>query len=834
MIQTTQDPKTTSRQFIQREFNIGISLMKRNQFLDASDRFISVLTQNAAMLPDILIPLYKQLNAHSQNLHLRILISKLYMFGNRYKDAVQELEECIEIDPKFTQSYFLLSKIYSKGVEKPLIQALFETAFENGIFDSAILDLLPNIYLESQKTEKSIALYKKLIEINPNSIHYYKMLGELYSKNNDVTLAAKTYKTASELSPKSTPEFAKLCECLIEKAPINKEVRHVLIDLHLKSFNPIRATEHIEALQKMDPSETEPGIKLLKRCLNLYPNTDVALVGLSQSLAAVQEFSESIDYLNQYKALPKSDTAIIQACLKDILTKYPTQVLALNFMIKETLEQNDYETALDYCRQLIYSDVTEHPKIVQVLKTIQEKVPSTFYETELYLAQFYAKTRQHAACETVCTSLFESKYDLESREILFASTTQAHGLRLSQKILHEALPHHPFSNSLHEKIETTYYQILTQALESKTIELTEKHTPKSLKSTSSESQKSIEHPQSKIMFEKGLILLRKGDIIPAIETFQEITAPKPLQTNATILTSRCFLELGRFDLGQKHLESLLSKLGSAQVETTNKIRYLLSINLIHFGKISEAVQLLEQIVVTDIKFPNIQSILTTYKKRRFKDMRGLALSGVFHQNQLHPSVVPNTEKLKNAKEAQTISFAHPHNNQGVHYLITRSLQAAQDEFNLALQMDPQFTVSYCNLALVHIEQNDVLKAKKCLDTAREINPEFELIDHHLGLLELKCNQPEKAIPHFQNCLKKNPDNFYAMLNLSDLYRKLGNLKKSYEHLLNANQHHHLSYLIHRRALYLTLGSLSIQDWICSKNSDFFDLISPLLTDETCD
>ena len=149
--------------------------MKRSQYHEVLDRFKKTMHDIENGLPDILIQMYKQL-MRKDDLNLRLMIAELYIVSKHYKDAVTEIEDIFELNPNFTQIYFLLSKIYSKNGQKHRIQNIFEQAFDQDIHDQAILDLLPTIYLEAGNTEKSIDLFSKLISINPRQIHYLKTL----------------------------------------------------------------------------------------------------------------------------------------------------------------------------------------------------------------------------------------------------------------------------------------------------------------------------------------------------------------------------------------------------------------------------------------------------------------------------------------------------------------------------------------------------------------------------------------------------------------------------------------------------------------------------------
>src|SRR5690606_30205211 len=103
-------------------------MVKRSQYMEASDRFKRVLGLTPLKRPDVFTQLYKRLNIQFENMNLRILIADLHIASADYQSAFFELEDAIEMDPLFTQSYFLLSKIYRHCEEKKEIEALFEGA----------------------------------------------------------------------------------------------------------------------------------------------------------------------------------------------------------------------------------------------------------------------------------------------------------------------------------------------------------------------------------------------------------------------------------------------------------------------------------------------------------------------------------------------------------------------------------------------------------------------------------------------------------------------------------------------------------------------------------
>lgn len=68
-------------------------------------------------------------------------------------------------------------------------------------------------------------------------------------------------------------------------------------------------------------------------------------------------------------------------------------------------------------------------------------------------------------------------------------------------------------------------------------------------------------------------------------------------------------------------------------------------------------------------------------------------------------------------------IAIAHQNMGVVHAQNSNLDEARQEFDRALEMDPEYAIAYFNLAVVYKKLNNIDKAKECYQKAKELGYE---------------------------------------------------------------------------------------------------------------
>lgn len=721
-------------------FTTGVVLAKQENFAGSLEKFKDLLALQPRCILDILISLYRQLALEEHNLALRTLIAELCILGKLYANALEEVEALFELSPAYPPLYSLVGKLYKKKQGHPILKQILETAFQQGISDSTILDLLPGLYLEEKNIQKSILIFEKLVEERTESLHYAKTLVGLYEEAGQFEQAMKLYENLVEKSPTCVNEAVEFSEKLIRYSPNSFFLRKVGIKLNMKACNPMQAIAHMHFLLSEDPAYSEEAIQTYKHILDLYPDTPDVLIELAQVLIQVERYSEAVTCLRhvfENEAYP-CDTILVHLDL--ILSKYPQQAMALQLLMETTYKLGRYIETLGYIDILIGLDI-EDPFIVPILSTLISKVPSLNEQARHYLQRYYFSQKQYALCleegKQLSTqnpaSLILSATALEKTGALFEGIL----------LLREHLPRHPFDKPLHQALQTL---------------------------VSTEAQ----------LMNTGQGFLKEGQLEIASQHFQKVSQDSPEFMAAQLWLNRCFVEMGRLDLAIQQLLPQLDHL-PPQNEEAHYARYLVGVQLIQAGQVVEGLTHLERILQYNIQFPFVQTILSQYQKESVYDFRGKVLSACFDQPGGHCRLITvrNREGGKYTG-AQTISFAQSHNNQGVDYALKGHFKSAKEAFQVALELD-SLTATYCNLAMVSMSVGEFDQAAVFLDQAEKQHDKLDVIFLNRALLALNQQDFSSALTHCKSARALNPDNPFIKLTLGDCYFQKNQLKEAFSY-----------------------------------------------------
>jgi tetratricopeptide (TPR) repeat protein len=790
----------------EKELKVGVILMKRTQYSESLTTFLKITHDNPKHIFDTLIPIYNHLLLHFNNNHLRIMITELYLSQKYDDDAISELEDAFRINPHFSQIYLILAKIYNKTIYKKRIKSLFESAIDQNIYDSSIIDLLPKLYFEEKNTTKNIQLFEKLIAYTPQKLHYYKIVAELYKSVQQYDKASQIITQMATLSPTLASDAAKFCNTMTRLCPMNFSLRQTLITLLWKACEPEKAHTQIQELCRIDTSYIPIAIKNYKHALLTFPHDKDLSIGIATLLIETQDYSESITYIQDVYQFHPDNTTPLLSLLHTILDRYPTQVCAIKLCITLYLNQEKTEKCLTFIEQLINANSPEYEFIKTQLIQITKEFPTFTNRCKLLHAQLKIATAHHKNSLPLLTVLKTTEFNIQATSLEIQVYIKLDDLRTAQRLALDALKKYPEQQEFHTLLATLQKQLITKKLN--TIPIT----------------------SEKDHFEIGLLLLRKSTLYPALEKFQNISTDSEFNLKSHVLISRCFLELGKYNNATNYISRCLDQLSSTDKEQRCQLLFFNALINIQSGNYKNAVSTMESILSININYPHITTLLKQYKSIHLIGFRGLALSLVkthLTTPSWHIMAIPNPEELNtNYTDKTHISFALPHNNQGALYLIEDNFSAAKAEFKLAQSMDPSLTISYTNLAIIYLLEKKYDQSLKQLDKAHELNPTLTLINQLKGLTYQEMNQPNLAIQQFQKALHLTPQNFIALINLGDLYFQSGRLKLAFSIWKKTMESPLYFYLLQRRLLYLKTGSIHLTEWICPIKAYANDLLGP--------
>ncbi len=756
------------------EFLAGIDCAANLDTHGASDKLRRLIHQNPHLLPCIVTPLTRLCIQSDAPEKLQLLIAELFMMSGWYTEAIQELSDILDANPSHSMAYQLLSKIWSRAPQHTEIEALFENALTTGHFDSAILDVLPKMYLGKANLEKSIQLYHQLIQRDPSAIHLRLTLGNLYTKANRIDDAVATFEGILQESPLHAADVANRLDELISTSPDSEALRRALFKLHAKLCNLSQAGAHFETLLTQFPESVIDLIALLRDILPHYPNTPDVQLMLARAYAAAHEYSQAITALHQVAELGDLDQIKqVKTIALDILDRYPNQVYAMQLLVDIGISQKNGHDAIHHLRVLIQYVCQDDIWLNERFKLITEIAPNLSDDCRLLSALRFAHQKRFDQAIVEAQFLIGTSKSVDA-QLLVANAYELKGdLVQSDATLRAALTTHPHHPDIHAQLVHLKERWLEGAIA---------HGSASPTATSP--------------LQLGAYYLAQGAFYPAMTHLQHVLPGSDQYLNAQLLISRCFLELGRFDQALTHLGRMIETLHLDR-ETAINVRYLAGTNYFFQGDLDRCIDTLESILQFDITFANVNRLVQTLRSESTIPYRVKATSGIYHGKQLIVLSVKNPESTGN----QPLSFAHPHNNAGVEYMFKHQYKTAEDEFKLALQMDPHLPVVYCNFTLLKLAQSQIDDAMELIASAKKVIKNHELLHGAMGLVLMHQNRWQDALREFEAAYTIRADNYATLINLGDCHYKLNHLEAATEFWNLAMAHHPVSHLIQRRVGY---------------------------------
>jgi len=757
------------------DFIAGLDAAAKGDIQTASEKLRFLVHTAPHILPAIVTPLLQLTTQSDTAKAIQLLVADLFAICGWYTEAIQELEDILDHNPDETAAYQLLGKIWSRAPRHVEIESIFESAIEKDVFDSAILDILPKMYLGQFEYEKSVGLYTKLVEREPDALHYQIALANLLGKCRRFDDAIATYEIIVTKSPLHAQDVTIRLEELVSMAPDNRRLRETLFRTYCKVCKPDSAAFHLGALLDWHPSESPLVVQLLMEGKELFPDSAPIYLTLSRALVLSQQYSEAVGYLNHLFTHPEKEFLFeINEITTHILSLYPAQVFAMQLLSDISIFQCMPQKALDYLEKMIQYDLQETDPIEQRLVEIAKSFPDTTDRCHYIRSKLLLQHRQLDQAIVECQMLNGTEWSIPAQQLTATAYEFKLDFEKSESTLYAALMASPYNADLHAQM-------------------------KGLKQRFTEHLIADRSKDQEPTLNLGISYFIQGDYYLALEQLQKIRSTDSDYLPAQLMISRCFLDLGRYDQSLNHLNRLISPDGSIPTAISNQARYLASTNYLSLGDINRSIESLESILEFDITFGEIQPVLKLLKQESVIAYRVKAVSGYYNSSQqLVITSVRNPELSAN----QTMSFAHPHNNAGVDYLFKHQLKAAEDEFKLALQMDPNLTVIYCNFALLKLIQRLTDDALALIKTAEGLNPHYDLNHLVRGLIATGENRLNEAEQQFQSAYALRADSYITRLNLGDTYYHQHDLEPALDFWKNAAELAPIPHLIQRRMGYL--------------------------------
>jgi tetratricopeptide (TPR) repeat protein len=279
----------------------------------------------------------------------------------------------------------------------------------------------------------------------------------------------------------------------------------------------------------------------------------------------------------------------------------------------------------------------------------------------------------------------------------------------------------------------------------------------------------------------GGALYRLNRYTEAVDAFR-----KGLDLSPQSGTAWGFLGLSEYELG--HIEKALAAIGKGEQFGLGSnagfeaaVRHRAAMILIHSSLFDQAMAQLQPLAKhQENSAPVVQAvglcalaIATEPSKlpedrRKVVDMAGKAMWAA------------TSQRPKDAEEGfQQLLAAYP-NEPGVHYafglyLMDTDQHAALAQFQKELSTNPSHWPALLVTAFLETRQGTPEVAMQLAERARKLAPSsyFWLCDAEMGRALLAKDEPEKAVPFFEESVKLQPDNAQTHYYLEQAYRRVG-------------------------------------------------------------
>ncbi|WP_426481293.1 tetratricopeptide repeat protein [Chryseobacterium sp. R2ACT005] len=126
---------------------------------------------------------------------------------------------------------------------------------------------------------------------------------------------------------------------------------------------------------------------------------------------------------------------------------------------------------------------------------------------------------------------------------------------------------------------------------------------------------------------------------------------------------------------------------------------------------------------------------------------------------------------------------------GIYYETMDDLSTAIEYYNKAIELDPNFILSYSSLGDIYTNQNSFEEGEKFYNKALNIDSNHLYTNHMLGNLYKKINKDVAAEKHYKIAIKKDDKYFYSYYGLGNIYlqrKEFENAVEMYEKAFSLN------------------------------------------------
>lgn len=255
-----------------------------------------------------------------------------YLARGQIDKAIVEWEKLVKEAPD-GNIYNTIGDLYlKKGDKKEAVEFFHKSA---------------TFFREGGFSLKALALYKKVININPSDADAYTALGELSEEKGLATDAIKYYLTSADILMKesSKEKFLHIYERILSLAPSNIPLREKVAGLFLKEGLTSDAMREYHRIGELyaEKGDSQQARVYFTKILDIQPDNKDALLGISSVFEKKGDMQNAVAYVKKAIGAHQHDLPLILRCAS-LLKKMGAHDEAIDY-ISRAIELNPSDIA---------------------------------------------------------------------------------------------------------------------------------------------------------------------------------------------------------------------------------------------------------------------------------------------------------------------------------------------------------------------------------------------------------------------------------------------------------------------------------------------------------
>lgn len=648
----------------------------------------------------------------------------------QYQEALIELKNVVQIDPKDADGHYRLALTYLKLGGLPNLQAAFGELSKTVELDQSNQDAqlkLGEMYLMSQQPAKAREHAEVVLASTPQNTQGLILHGQSLISEKEFEKGIAELKKAIELDPKHIPTYLTLAQAYLQMKNIPETQRALeqALAADPKSIDAIVAMGDLRLITgKPDEAEAQ-----YKRALEIAPDKDVLYMKLAGFYQLANKWSEAeATYQKLAAAKPKDETPH----------------LILGEFYKQTAQQDKALASFQRATELNPSSNIARDKLIDLhldmgkLDEAEKGVQAIYEKNKKDLSARYLDARLRLArgkagetIELLQGVIKDEPQHAGAHHILGLAYGQKNDISQARRELTEAVKLAPNLREARTALATIHLAEGSPDL-------------------------AIEQAQAALRLNGrdlaaatilGDAYLRKNDIQKAKQTFEAIAKALPRE------------QVSRYRLG------LIERSEKNDTGALAHFEESLAIN-------PHAIEPLDQIATIKLA----QGKAKEARERVLKQIEASPKNPLFYnllgKIWLHTKETAQAEAAYKKAIEITPDFPLSYTNLGELYLATGKQDQAVKEYEAALAKNPKLVGAHMILGMIHERKKELDKAKAKYEEVLKINPKFGPAANNLAyLLGEEGTNLDEALTYAQTAREQQPNDPSVADTLGWIYYK---------------------------------------------------------------